>query len=220
MLALAFLLLFNFVHLRNASWVALLALLALLAYVGVRRGFGSRVAPLLFLSFCAVAFVVFLKGATVRAFPSSVDASLYSWVERETPKDALFVVPPGMQAFRLEARRSVFVDFKTFPGSQPAVAWEWRQRLEEVVGYDAKALEQGQGWPGLVWWDRAYAKRNPPDRILGLLTSTGADFFVVDRLYQQLPPHLPLEEGPGMESGLELAFENSRYRVYGRAVGL
>jgi hypothetical protein len=110
--------------------------------------------------------------------------------------------------------RSVYVDFKSYPPSQPALAWEWRQRLVEIVDSDAKAMSQGRGWPGLFWWDRAYAVRNSPERIALLLLETGADFFVMDRLFEQLPPHLP----PGMvqsdETGLDLVFENARYRVF------
>jgi hypothetical protein len=100
------------------------------------------------------------------------------------------------------------------------VAREWRKRLEEVVNYDAKPLEQAQGWSGVFWWDLAYAKRNRPERIEELLTSTGADYLIVDRLYQRLPPHLPLQEDALPEYGLSVVFEHLRYRVYGLAANL
>jgi hypothetical protein len=211
MLAVACLLLIN---LKHDLWIYSLLLLTLLAYTWVRRGSAGWGMTLALFAFAGIALWGFLREAEVRAFPGPTDAELHSWARSETPKDALFIIPPSMEAFRLEARRSVYVDFKLIPPSLPALAQEGRRRLEEVANPDAKALEQARGWPGLYWWDLAYAKRNPPSRIVDLLTSTGADFFVQDRVYLQLPPHLPSDQDSVGGSGLDLAFENSRYRVY------
>jgi hypothetical protein len=211
MLGVAYLL---FLNLKHHAWTYALLILMVLGYAGVRFGIRSRWATMAWSALAVVAFASFLRTADLRAEPQPQDAGLYSWVEEDTPDSVLFVIPPGMQAFRLETRRSVYVDFKSFPPSQPALAWEWRRRLEEIVDSDARALEQARGWPGVFWWDVAYAKRNPPERIASLLVSTGADFLVQDRLYVQLPPHLPIEPSSPSDAGLVVAFENERYRVY------
>jgi hypothetical protein len=211
MLAVASLLLIN---LRHELWVYSLFFLALLAHGMVRRGKGVRVATFALFSFAALATMSFLSNADLEAEREPEEAALHSWAEGRTPRSALFIVPPGMEAFRWGAKRSVYVDFTLIPPTHPTLAREGRRRLEEVVNHDAKALDQARGWHGLYWWDVAYAKRNPPNRIAELLNSTGADFFVQDRLYGQLPPHLPSEVSGVTESGLIVAYENPRYRVY------
>jgi hypothetical protein len=214
MLACGVVLLLNFGTRVGAGWMLLLAMVSLVTYGAVRKGMVAKGAAAVLVSFSALAVVGFVRGLEIRTVPDPPQRALYAWARGETSEGALFLVPPGMEAFRLEARRSVYVDFKSFPPSQPALGWDWRQRLEEIVDYDAKALETARGWPGIYWWDRAYAKRNPPRRIAELLTSTGADFFVQDRLYRQLPPHLPSDDAHSEWPGLTIAYENSRYRVY------
>jgi hypothetical protein len=58
--------------------------------------------------------------------------ALCDWVERNTPKDAVFVVPPDEQSFRLRARRAVVVNFKNVPQLSGELG-EWRARLERVL---------------------------------------------------------------------------------------
>jgi hypothetical protein len=65
-----------------------------------------------------------------------------NWVRdsANTPRDALFIVPPQEQCFRLYAQRAVVVNFKAIPqlsGELP----EWRERLEHVLGGDVMRLE-------------------------------------------------------------------------------
>jgi hypothetical protein len=58
--------------------------------------------------------------------------SMCRWVRGHTPTDALFVVPPGEQAFRLVAQRAIVINFKGVPqlaGQLP----EWRDRLRAVL---------------------------------------------------------------------------------------
>ena len=124
--------------------------------------------------------------------PPPGTAPLYAWVQAKTPTDALFVVPPGLQSFRLYTRRSVVVDFKTFPASTTAAIAEWRRRLELVSRPDA-AARGVRGWHGLVLWDRAYADADAAS-IAALLAETGADYFVWPRLTRHETPFNDIPE--------------------------
>lgn len=57
---------------------------------------------------------------------------LCDWVRDNTPVNAVFLVPPQEQSFRLHARRAIVVNYKGVPqlsGELP----EWRRRLETVL---------------------------------------------------------------------------------------
>jgi hypothetical protein len=148
----------------------------------------------------------------VREAPvTAEEAELFAWTRENTPREALFVVPPGGQAFRFYARRGVYVDFKLFPASTPAVVPEWRRRLDRVALPDRTALDV-KGWPAVPHWDRSYANRNTPARIAGLLGETGADFLVWDAKGLEVPPFVPVSRPP--DDRLERVFANPRFEVY------
>jgi hypothetical protein len=141
----------------------------------------------------------------------SRDAGLFQWAQQSTPGTALFVIPPGMDAFRYYSRRSVYVDLKLFSPAVPRAVPVWRARLDEIADPDSATL-QHQGWPGIeVHWDRRYAVRNTPDRIAWLLRHTGADYFVSR---SGLPGAAPLWENTLASAHLVTAYHNDRYEVY------
>ena len=139
------------------------------------------------------------------------DQQLYDWVAASTVLEDLFIVPPGFQEFRTYTNRGAFVDFKVFPASTPFLVPEWRRRLELVSAPDEIALRE-RGWPAVYQLDRTYAQANRPRRIAQLLVQTDADYFVFDKRGEEIPPYLPLHTES--DARLQLAFENSRYRVY------
>jgi len=61
------------------------------------------------------------------------EQALYNWVRNNTPKDAVFLTAPGMERFRLQARRAIVVDWKSPPLS-PDELIEWYMRLCRVSG--------------------------------------------------------------------------------------
>jgi hypothetical protein len=64
---------------------------------------------------------------------------LAAWAREHTPRDAVFVVPPDEESFRVHARRAIVVNFKGVPqlsGELPA----WRDRLQDVLGMDTGGL--------------------------------------------------------------------------------
>jgi hypothetical protein len=57
---------------------------------------------------------------------------LCEWARRHTPADAVFLVPPDEQSFRLHARRAIVVNFKNVPQLSGELI-EWRARLQAVL---------------------------------------------------------------------------------------
>lgn len=139
------------------------------------------------------------------------EAELYAWVRDSTPREAVFIVPPGFQEFRLYAERSAYVDFKTFPATTAALIPEWRRRLEQVAAPDRLALD-AVGWPGVAQWDRTYGNRNTPGRIADLLGETGSDYFVWDSDALDIPPFTPVNRVK--DARLATAYSNARFTVY------
>ena len=141
------------------------------------------------------------------------EIELHDWVQNDTSKDALFIIPPGMESFRHYCLRSIYIDFKFFPSPLPAILPEWRRRLEQVAAPDSVALA-GRGIPAVAEWDRTYANRNTPQRIAELLTETDADYLVWDRQGLDRPPYVPVDRHDDPRVGI--CFENDRFCVYRR----
>ena len=57
---------------------------------------------------------------------------LYEWIQGNTPNDAIFIIPPTMEDFRLRANRAIVVDWKAFPFKDSAII-EWRDRIFDVT---------------------------------------------------------------------------------------
>jgi hypothetical protein len=54
------------------------------------------------------------------------------WARANTPVDAVFVVPPDEQSFRLQAHRAIVVNFKNVPQLSGELG-EWRDRLQNLL---------------------------------------------------------------------------------------
>jgi hypothetical protein len=198
------------------TWSRPLATLVVVGLIGRAWGPGPRATAAVAVGLIAVAALGLARihGDTrLRAPLSPEEAGLYHWAAG-TPTNALFIVPPGLQGFRFYGRRSVYVDFKLFPPATPSSSPEWRRRMEQVAAPDRLAL-RSPGWSGVPQWDRTYANRNTPARIVSLLGETGADYLVWDRSGLDLPPYVPIER-PGVP-GLALTFQNARFEVYALA---
>lgn len=66
-------------------------------------------------------------------FPES-ETTLYRWVRENTPTSAVFLVPPFMTKFRLQAKRSIVIDWKSPVVGDELV--EWKRRLTTITGID------------------------------------------------------------------------------------
>lgn len=115
------------------------------------------------------------------------------WARMETPRDALFAIPPSISSFRSHARRAVVADFTGFVFSDRDMQ-RWFERLMDVAPIPPP--ESGLGVKPVL--DAAY-HRQPPDAWRRLRSGYGVDYVLVERGATDLP--------------FETAFENERWRV-------
>ena len=64
---------------------------------------------------------------------------LAAWARENTPADAVFLVPPDEESFRVHAWRAIVVNFKGVPQLSAELP-EWRDRLQAVLGLDTPGL--------------------------------------------------------------------------------
>lgn len=85
-------------------------------------------------SMAVVLYLAWGRWLGVNVIPDDDDAYLQvcRWVQRHTPVDAVFIVPPQEQSFRLHAERAIVINFKGVPQLNGEIP-EWRDRLEAVL---------------------------------------------------------------------------------------
>ncbi|MFN4242636.1 MAG: DUF6798 domain-containing protein [Tepidisphaerales bacterium] len=59
--------------------------------------------------------------------------ALGRWARQHTPADALFLVPPGEQTWRIESLRAIVINFKGIPQTRAEMP-EWKRRMVDVTG--------------------------------------------------------------------------------------
>ncbi|MEM8872845.1 MAG: DUF6798 domain-containing protein [Planctomycetota bacterium] len=99
-----------------------------------------------------------------------------AWAQTNTPADAVFVVPPGNTAFRLDARRAAVVTFKHVPQLSGEMR-TWRNALQDVLAIDDLTTVPGTLPEKLSWMDQRYRTR-PLHELRGVATDYDADFVV------------------------------------------
>lgn len=68
--------------------------------------------------------------------------SAANWARHHTPRDAIFLVPPDEESFRLRGERAIVVNFKNVPQLSAELP-AWRDRLRDVLGMDdLRALDR------------------------------------------------------------------------------
>jgi hypothetical protein len=118
----------------------------------------------------------------VRVLPED-DAAylrLCQWAQRNTPVDAIFLVPPEEQSFRLHAQRAIVVNFKGVPQLNAEIV-EWRQRLMDVLAMEDLSALQGKDFYATL---RAVGERYralPAAHLLDVARRRGAQYIVTDR---------------------------------------
>jgi hypothetical protein len=110
-----------------------------------------------------------------RAHAHSDSGRVEQWARRQTPVDALFVVPPANTSFRVGARRSAFVTWKAHPFRADRMR-NWLRDLQTVAPAPFDPAAGGGAYRAAV--DAAYCANDDRDweRIA---QETGADFAVV-----------------------------------------
>jgi hypothetical protein len=95
------------------------------------------------------------------------ERGLFSWA-RTTDSNAVFLIPPGLQNFRLQGERPVVVDWKSSPVLANELL-EWYRRMGRVTGDTAVA--------GLPQAEQEYS-RLTPSGLASLRQEFGADYAV------------------------------------------
>jgi hypothetical protein len=120
--------------------------LGLILLLGL-RWFGSGMPPLGNLALSGLALSALVWGALTQpgdpgrsrynlVHGTPLEASeneLFAFVREKTPHTALFLIPPELELFRLEAQRPVVVDLKALPMNKAGLL-EWHARLGAVAG--------------------------------------------------------------------------------------
>lgn len=116
-----------------------------------------------------------LEGDTTRY------VQLARWARDHTPKDAVFLVPPDEESFRVHGRRAIVVNFKGVPQLSAELP-EWRDRLQDALDLDT---------PGLLALPRPMASTLrairdrydalPPEHHVTVARLYGARFIVLSR---------------------------------------
>ncbi len=119
-------------------------------------------------------------------------ASLFAWCREHTPPDAVFIIPPDLASFRLQARRAIVVDWKCMP-LMPGDQLAWIHRHERQAG--RAILRESDAIAGYTTLDTARAH--------SLADEFGAAFAVID-----------LRRHFGNLSGTQRLFQNNRYAVH------
>ncbi len=73
------------------------------------------------------------------------DRALTEWMRDSTPKDALFLTPPGIETLRYHGQRAIVVDWKSNP-IVPGEVLEWLRRLEDVCGRPVRGAGDMRGY--------------------------------------------------------------------------
>jgi len=149
----------------------------------------------------------------LRPFPIAAIEKVGEWAERNTPKDSLFLIPPGKEqaGFHPWARRSVVFTVKFFPYSRAGVK-EWKNRYLAVRGLtdaDSSKVEAALHDLGAKGTGKDYENLSL-GRIVDLAATYGADYIVSE--------HDPPYETPKLAVVFESVDSDSRrgkpLRVY------
>jgi hypothetical protein len=109
---------------------------------------------------------------------------LCEWVSKNTPVDAVLLVPPDEESMRLIGRRAIVVNYKCVPQLSAELS-EWAGRLCDVLDLrDLTALPHDyvKVFPAI----RARYDQQPPQRLLEMATKYGARYIVTT---YELPGH-------------------------------
>jgi len=108
-------------------------------------------------------------GLTTETDGSPGERAVASWAQHDTPIDAVFLMPPSMDRFRLLSRRAVVVDTKS-PPLRPDLLVGWYRRLCAVVGVTEAPTHE---WIEQRWTQLA------PAEIEAVGRAFGVDYIVV-----------------------------------------
>lgn len=102
--------------------------------------------------------------------------ALARWARDNTPRDAVFLVPPSEQCWRLEARRAIVVNFKAVPQTAAEMP-EWKRRMQAVTGVQDLPRLAGTFTGTLAKLSQVYDAR-AADELAAVARAYGARYLV------------------------------------------
>jgi hypothetical protein len=116
------------------------------------------------------------------------------WLKENSPKEALFLTPPGNEGFTYLSGRANIGEFKINPDGAQYLA-QWYERLRDLAGGE---LPNQKGFANIPLLNKAYASLNQEQMVL-LRDKYQADYAV-------LPKSSSLN--------FEIVFENNGYKIF------
>ena len=138
----------------------------------------------------------FAKRVKPHLINSGPDAPMQAWARQNTPRDAIFIIPPDLQTFRLKAERAVVADFKVFPWSDAGLL-DWRARITDLCGGQKLPL----GYNQKSELKTAYASLNAA-QVAALSRRYKARYFLAP------------QGAKGDFSGFKPLYADSQWRIY------
>ena len=169
----------------------LFVILTGLVYLVYRAGVDRR--KIVVLAFIGLLGVLFLVNHGLSKDVNEYE-KLYSWIKMNTDKESLFLIPPNIASFRLEAERAVIVDYKAFPFNDKDLK-EWISRIKDVTN-NVEFKHRGQRYAEIK---KGYATLTK-EKVLRLKERYNLDYAVFYK-----PSNL----------GFKVVYEDDLFVVYG-----
>jgi hypothetical protein len=115
------------------------------------------------------------------------------WANANSPKEALFLSPPGNEGFTYLSNRANIAEFKINPDGSQYLA-EWYDRLRDLAG---GGLPNDKGFTNMRLLNQAYASLNQ-QQMLYLIDKYRADYALLPKASQV---------------DFEIVFENNTYKI-------
>jgi len=94
-------------------------------------------------------------------YAASPLAEMEQWINKNTPQNALFAIPPTNTTFRSNAKRSIVVNWLSFPFRDPEMVF-WRYQLQQIAPSVEQPLPARQA-PATL--DAAYHDQGQPENL-------------------------------------------------------
>lgn len=140
------------------------------------------------------------------------------WIKTHTPTDAVFIIPPTIEGFRVRAERACVVDFKSMTFTNKEM-WEWIDRISRI-GQVLRAIGDTSITPAKEEYSRRALNRlhqirfrAPVEEILyqGYITHTTTDIEHLSRRYGA--NYFLTFKGIG-DYNFRKIYENKKYVLY------
>ena len=121
--------------------------------------------------------------------------ALCNWVRdpSNTPRDAIFIVPPQEQVFRLYAQRAIVVNLKGVPQLSSELK-EWRTRLHDVL--DDDPMKFAARFDKTLYAIRQQYESLPPQHFTSVAHRYNAPYLIVEHEITDPSWHLIHTSGP------------------------